>query len=361
MGMEIQLPASAGQQLDRFCRQYLQVTHDVHYPAEEYLRNDTFQHSIYVRCFSEEDKYAPPPRYQLRILKELVKRIEMSIQDWDEEVSKFDLILTICFSPFCGQGISDDLMNCLAPLLSMSFPSETEAAQQKAYVTYTLALLSYQADIPPCITLHEARNMLAAAGTTGLRTWEAGLHLGNYLCSNPSLIHGKSILELGSGTGYLSILCAKYLKPAYVLATDGDDDVVTSFSTNFYLNGLQDSSHLEGKELKWGHALTGGEYLQWNFGRPIDLILGADLTYDPRNISPLISTFGDLFKLYPDAKIMIAATIRSQETFAKFPDACRKNGFGFQEIEYERLKSEQQKGPFYSDQAPIQICRITKT
>lgn len=252
-------------------------------------------------------------------------------------------------------------MNCLATLLSTPMPSEATAAQQKAYVTYTLSLISSQVDYAPTITLHEARNMLAAAGTTGLRTWEAGLHLGNYLCTNPDMIRGKSILELGSGTGYLSILCAKYLEASHVLATDGDDDVVASFSTNFYVNGLQDSKTLEGKELKWGHALTGGEHPQWNLGRNIDLVVGADLTYDPRNIPPLVSTFGDLFELYPAIKILIAATVRSQETFEKFPDACKRNGFGFQQIEFDMLKAGEQEGPFYSDQAPVPLCLVTKS
>merc|ERR1712230_361309 len=272
------------------------------------------------RLFSDDVQYTPPPRYQLRVLKELMKRIEASIQDWDE------------------QGISDDLMNCLAVLLSTSLPSEETSAQQKAYVTYSLSSLTPQFDPNPSITLHEARNILAAAGTTGLRTWEAGFHLGNYLCSNPEIIRGKSILELGSGTGYISILCAKYLEAGHVLATDGDDDVVASFSTNFYLNGLQEASHIEGKELKWGHALTGGEDPQWNLGRHIDLVLGVDLTYDPRNIPPLLSTFGDLFELYPDVEILIAATVRSEETFAKFPDACKRNGYRLREINFEILK-----------------------
>ncbi|KAL2071223.1 hypothetical protein VTL71DRAFT_12458 [Oculimacula yallundae] len=337
-----QLSVNARHQLDRFCRQYLQVTLELNYPAEEHLRRDAFQQSLYTRLFSEDVQYVPPQRYQLRVLKELMKRIEASIQDWDEE------------------GISDDLMNCLAVVLSTSLPSEETSAQQKSYVTYSLSLLPSQIDSNPTVTLHEARNILAAAGTTGLRTWEAGLHLGNYLCSNPDLIRGNSILELGSGTGYLSILCAKYLEAGHVLATDGDDDVVASFSTNFYLNGLQESSRIEGKELKWGHALLGGEDARWNLGRHVDIVLGADLTYDPRNIPPLVSTFGDLFELYPNVKILIAATVRSEETFAKFPDACKRNGYGFHEVEFGILKGEEQEGPFYSDLAPVRLCMITK-
>lgn len=79
------MSTSARTQLERFCRQYLQVTFELDYPAEEHLRNDAFQQRIYSIVFSEDVIHTPPPRYQLRVLKELVKRIEKSIQDWDEE------------------------------------------------------------------------------------------------------------------------------------------------------------------------------------------------------------------------------------------------------------------------------------
>src|SRR6266536_6669475 len=85
--MESQFSASATQQLDRFCRQYLQLQLDPDYPDAENLRNDIFQQSLNARLFEENAiKHAPPQRYQLRILKELTRRIEQGIQDWEEEV-----------------------------------------------------------------------------------------------------------------------------------------------------------------------------------------------------------------------------------------------------------------------------------
>jgi predicted nicotinamide N-methyase len=253
-------------------------------------------------------------------------------------------------------------MNYLSPLLSSSLPSEVASAQQKSYVSYTISFLHPQSQAQiPTTTLLEARNLVAASGTTGLRTWEAALHLGNYLCANSrTLVYGKSILELGAGTGYVSILCVEHLGASHVLATDGSDEVVSSFSTNFYLNNLQDSTKIEGKELKWGHALIGGEHLEWNGGRKIDLVLGADLTYDESGIPALVSTFRDLFHLYPEVKIIIAVTVRDPRTFQTFLGACRGNGYIVEEIEFGVLEADEQQGPFYSDQVPIQLCLITK-
>jgi hypothetical protein len=85
--MENQLSASARRQLDRFCRQYLQLQLELDYPDEAHLRNDALQQSLYARVFKDDAiPHMPPRLYQLRVLKELTKRIEHSIQDWDEEV-----------------------------------------------------------------------------------------------------------------------------------------------------------------------------------------------------------------------------------------------------------------------------------
>jgi hypothetical protein len=252
-------------------------------------------------------------------------------------------------------------MSCFSILFASNLPSEAASAQQKAYVTYSIASLPRSSDSVPTITLLEARNLVAASGTTGLRTWEAALHLGNYLSSNPNLVEGKSVLELGAGTGYVSVLCVKYLGATHILATDGSDDVVADLPTNFYLNALQDSSVIEARELKWGRVLMGGEQPEWNGGRKVDLVLGADVTYDARTNIALVATFGDLFEIFPDIQMIIAATIRNVKTFEAFVTICRTNKYRVEEIDWEIPKPELQEGPFYSDAVPIRLLRITKS
>jgi hypothetical protein len=78
-------------QVDRFCRQYLQLEPNPDFPSSTHLPEARVQDAIYERVFAEGSlSHATPPapeRYRLRILKELVGRIESSIQDWDEHVS----------------------------------------------------------------------------------------------------------------------------------------------------------------------------------------------------------------------------------------------------------------------------------
>ena len=154
--------------------------------------------------------------------------------------------------------------------------SEGIAAQQKACVTYTAPSEALSA---PQITLLETRSLLASSGTTGLRTWEAALYLGAYLFSSDGgeLVAGRNIVELGAGTGFVSILCAKHLGAQHVLASDGDGGVIDDLASNIYMNGLDGSGLIDTAVLKWGHALTdemfqcGDEPLNYN------VVLGADV------------------------------------------------------------------------------------
>lgn len=156
------------------------------------------------------------------------------------------------------------------------------AAQQKQYVTYTLPEPESDGRM---VTTLEARAILASSGTTGLRTWEAALHLGTFISSaqGSSMIKDRNVLELGAGTGFISILCAQHLGANYVLSTDGSGEVVDDIKANLYLNGLEGSTLIDATVLKWGHALIDGLFDDSNGGPRFDLILGADVV---SSISP---------------------------------------------------------------------------
>jgi predicted nicotinamide N-methyase len=244
--------------------------------------------------------------------------------------------------------------------LASRLPPEAFAAEQKTYITYTLSFLDE--DSPPTITVLEARNLLLASGTTGFRTWEACLHLSAWL-SSPSCfidLKGKNILELGSGTGYLSIFCLNYLNAAHVTATDGSDEVVSHLTTNFYLNGLQDNVNIEAKELKWGHVLLGGEQAEWNKGREIDIILAADVIYDSDAQPALVATMVDLTELYPKALILMASTMRNEKTWDNFVKICESNGFLLEMLDFPVMQPEKQEGPFYWEGFPILLNIVKK-
>jgi ribosomal protein L11 methylase PrmA len=233
--------------------------------------------------------------------------------------------------------------------MSSELPSETTAVQQKSYVTFTtlpenLSREDEEAE-DPTMTLLERRQLISGSLTTGYRTWEAALHLGAYFLSGQGqeLIKGKSILELGAGTGFLAILCAKNLGAAHVTTTDGDEGVVEALKENLFLNGLDDERKVLTSVLRWGHGVR-GSWVQDDFEEhPYDTVIGADIvsdyrdlvileilltarlqTYDKVASNALVATIRMLFDLRPSIKVIIAGAIRNADTFESFRQACRK-------------------------------------
>lgn len=156
--------------------------------------------------------------------------------------------------------------------------SELAAAQQKSYVTYVFSADGNAVEALLPITLLENPSMIMIAGTTGARTWEAARHLGAYLSTpaGTALIDGHNVIELGAGTGLLSILCARHLGAEHVLATDGDDGTVENVKTNFFLNDVDGSPNFECDILRWGRPLLGLEREALMSGL-YDVVLGADI------------------------------------------------------------------------------------
>jgi predicted nicotinamide N-methyase len=170
-------------------------------------------------------------------------------------------------------------MSTLAELMFSPMPDDATAAQQRNWVTYTpLAQTSSISDKEPELKLLENRAVISGAGTTGLRTWEAALHLSSYLLSSPELIasvKGKKVIELGAGTGLLSILCASHLEAAHVTATDGDEGVVQALHENAAFNDVKDAMDIG--VLWWGRALKGSWMFEKDPSVSCDLVLGADV------------------------------------------------------------------------------------
>ena len=163
------------------------------------------------------------------------------------------------------QEILEPLTNCFAELVAQPLAPLTD----KHYVTYTAPTNDL---IAHSITTFEARFVLAAGGDTGSRTWEAALRLGAFLCSDHGRIYvaGMNVIELGAGTGFLSILCANYLGANSVLATDGSTKVVDEINYNKSLNQYDKdrAPAMETAYLEWGHAIDGAKRMSTNFLYP---------------------------------------------------------------------------------------------
>jgi protein-lysine N-methyltransferase EEF2KMT len=280
-------------------------------------------------------------------------------------------------------------MEKMARFSTTKDPPELDAAQTMSTLTYSLPY-DTQESLAHCVLIRESPNLLAAAGTTGLRTWDACLHLATYLATTTegrSLVSGKSVLELGAGTGLLSLICAGPLSAAHVLATDADPNVDETITRNLNLNhhhhlcktsGRQIS--LESRVLEWGGS--GGGSSPADLARALlpskggsgsgsgsvlypyyyyNTILGADITYSPDSLQALASTIDTLAESCPTpADIVISATIRNEETFDLFLGLCLEHGLSVYDVDFGCPELKLQKGLFHPLHPPIRIVRIKK-
>ncbi|OMP85796.1 hypothetical protein BK809_0002007 [Diplodia seriata] len=267
----MQVSSGEMQALEVFRAQYFQLLDpaQLRWPEAQLLKRPDVQAWLFAKMFDRDSiQYPPPERFQMRVLKRLVSTIEKAIDNPEEDE------------------LSDDLMSSVSLLLGSNLPSEFESAQKKSYVTY-----SFGND--RAVTLLESRAVISSSGTTGLRTWEAALHLGAYLASEGGRqwVRGKRVLELGAGTGLLSILCTKHLQATKATATDGDEGVVDSIKTNLFLNGLDAPGGMDSIVLRWGWSWALEESLYYEGSKDqYDVVLGADVVSRNQRMHDCVST-----------------------------------------------------------------------
>ncbi|KAF8558957.1 hypothetical protein OG21DRAFT_1372545, partial [Imleria badia] len=130
--------------------------------------------------------------------------------------------------------------------------------------------------------IHVVLKVDASPGCGGL-AWPAGEVLANYLARRGErYCTGKTILELGSGTGLVGLVAGKL--GADVLITD-QAPLLDIMHANVKLNQLE--SFVNVSELNWGEALPPG------ISQP-DLILAADCVYFEPAFPLLVKTLSGL-------------------------------------------------------------------
>uniref|UniRef100_A0A7C9AGM0 FAM86 N-terminal domain-containing protein n=1 Tax=Opuntia streptacantha TaxID=393608 RepID=A0A7C9AGM0_OPUST len=134
-------------------------------------------------------------------------------------------------------------------------------------------------------------NMLE--GDTGCALWPSGIFLSEFILSFPQVFARKSCLEVGSGVGLLGI-CLQHVKASKVVLTDGDMSSLANLKLNLVMNGISNtdvpldntcsvSDAVQCIHLPWESAKES----QLQLFMP-DIVLGADVIYDPSCLPHLI-------------------------------------------------------------------------
>ena len=143
----------------------------------------------------------------------------------------------------------------------------------------------------------------------GMYTWPCSAVLAQYIVFNRSEFAGKSVLELGCGTG-LSGLVASKCGARSVVFTD-------SHSAASALDNCKRSA--EDNDVPAGSFAT--KPLTWGLLSPgllgsltgFDFILGSDCFFDPEVFQKLVATVAYLLKLNPGAVFVCSYQVRSAD------------------------------------------------
>lgn len=177
-------------------------------------------------------------------------------------------------------------------------------------------LLQYPIDYTNWVSIWETPRVISGQGTTGARTWNAALLLG-FVINTDSRFKGEldnlTVLELGAGTGLVATALAKKQQHNLqkIIITDGDSGVVEKLRPTLELNNVDEQS-IECVQLLWGET---------SIPSNVDVVLGADIIYDPSVLAVLLDTLGDFFASGTRYAI-ISRSDRNPDTTAQWEKQC---------------------------------------
>jgi protein-lysine N-methyltransferase EEF2KMT len=352
-------------QLQLFYRQYMQQFSALTYPSGELLKQEDVQKTLENNFFAPSDKLDVPASYQAKTLDRIIQLIEGAVKDPEEE------------------GVSDALYERRAALSLRKGDDLMSVGLTKSQLVYHAPTDLSEPNTP--ILINEAKNIIGSGHNVGLRTWEASLRLAHYLFQHTSLVKGKTVLELGAGTGFLSLFCSTVLSAKRVIATDYLEQILDSMRENIRLNESTSASNsgvsnIDVEKLDWEDESALLDTLQdpaanphiLSLSQPLiipDLVLGADITYHPHALPPLVSLLSRILQLSKSPsntavpsrtpRMFTSSTIRSSSTLSTFISLCHEHHLRVEEIDFAVPQSHQQKGLFHAVAMETKIFEIT--
>ncbi|KAE9553934.1 hypothetical protein FO519_002860 [Halicephalobus sp. NKZ332] len=209
---------------------------------------------------------------------------------------------------------------------------------------------------PDSTIIIEEKSEQLSSGTTGLSSWQAAYVLANFVRNHMNVFRNKNILELGAGCGLTGIACAKYCDPASLSLTDCNSDVLHQLKKNIELNNLKNVviQKLDWMEFDINQLRT----------KP-DIVIAADVVYDPSVLTGLASTLRQLLSVPPTPEsspiAFVACTVRNPSTLQKIKDLIAENSLEIFEIVHWSGSDESPETfhvPRGSSSFPVEILKI---
>jgi hypothetical protein len=266
----------------------------------------------------------------------------------------------------CSQIVDD------AAFILSSFSDSTNDEEEEALTRE----FSFPTDLglPIDITLNDAPLTGADHTDVGLQSWGASIVLSSMMCADPErfgltstlLPERPTIIELGAGTGLVSLTLAKLLPalsvyPASISATDYHPTVLTNLQENINTN------FPPGDNVNMPVSAVA---LDWSLPPPdlqssSELLIAADVVYAPQHAAWLRDCAAHL--ITPNGVFWLIVTVRQNGKFEGIPDTveaafvpelCPKDEAGRSFKILERSGVEKRRGIGRGDEKGYNLYKI---
>ncbi|KAF1791984.1 S-adenosyl-L-methionine-dependent methyltransferase [Phytophthora cactorum] len=260
--------------------------------------------------------FAPLRKYTYRFLKSFVNEIEAVHADVDD-------------------GLVEALMEFV---LNSKLVDDALNSEAMHHVSYTV----------PTLTLASVFNEV------GLKLWEAGWLLAEYIIAHESEFRGRKVLELGAGVGFTGMALACVCRSSRVVLTDYAPNVMQNLRYNVEVNTSKFICPVEVQTLDWD-TWQPTDHEDERF----DVLLAGDCAYDVAAFPPLMHVLHT--NRHPQRVAIFAATIRNQKTFQELLDQLAAHRIDYVDITKSSLEKMGKQLFPYPNRDQIRICRLTRT
>ena len=217
------------------------------------------------------DSYPPLKRWQHKLLKWMISQTES-----------------------LGIDLCDQLVN--DALLAAAAAKDCFDENDPDYKVYHYSLFGAEVGTQKLTIIRQ----IQLHNQVGMKIWPASLFLFQFLHCVPHLTRNKRVLELGSGTGIVGLLVAMTARtrPATLLLTDFESEVIDNLKFNVEQNSLLPACRDDSNDSNGGNGGNGGcnnleigvSFLDWSVadplqqhhdstGRVFDVLIAADCVY----------------------------------------------------------------------------------
>lgn len=198
------------------------------------------------------------------------------------------------------------------------------------------------------ILIHQVTTRQSAQVDVGFVMWPSAVALAVWLMSNPDVVRGKRVLEIGAGCGLTGLVAARLQQQqrldkndstaadsASVTLTDFNPTVLQNLQRNVVLNHVADNCSTAGLDFyqQTGTAETAG-WLDMAGARhaPADIVLAADMICRAADAVGAANTIHDAVKVGGRA-IVVCANAEHRFGVDCFEGECRRVGLNVVSVE----------------------------